>query len=303
VKKRDLATAVAIKLDEHGLSADMVELVIQATMDHLAAELARTGRLEYRDLGVFTVESYKARKLHNPKTGAIIELPARKGVSFKPGRRLMKQVSPAPPPVLEVAPTAPPPVLLTPATVLAEAAHEGPWVSLLPSPFHPNGRNPFFSGSYGMASGRILTINYSPGGWEGLVEVDGQVYDYKDQRFARLRHKVPLTHFLSKAMTFQFFPALNAREILERAPDAGPRLSIFKLLQELPDPGLIEVIGTITAIEQTHVTLAFPREGEPFFTTLQGQCTGKVGDLVQAFGRLVAGAIRLDSCHPLTLEA
>ena len=299
MKKRDLASAVATKLAERGLSGDTVELVVQATMDHLTAELACTGRLEYRDLGIFTVEIYKARKIHNPKTGVIIDLPARKGVSFKPGRRLMKQVAPAEPPVLEAAP----PVVSIPATGLAEAAHEGPWVSLLPSPFHPTGRYPFFSGSYGMASGRILTINRRPGGWEGLVEIDGQAYEYKDQRYARLRLKFPLTHFLSKAMTFQFSPALNALELLERAPDVGPRLSIFKLLQELPDPSLVEVIGTITAIEQTHVTLAFPRDGEPFFTTLQGECTGKVGDLVQAFGRLVGGAIRLDSCHPLTLEA
>ena len=67
MKKRDLASAVATKLAERGLSGDTVELVVQATMDHLTAELACTGRLEYRDLGIFTVEIYKARKMNRRK--------------------------------------------------------------------------------------------------------------------------------------------------------------------------------------------------------------------------------------------
>ncbi len=94
--KRELAYAIAAKLEARGLSGDLVELVIQATMDHLTDELARTGRLEYRDLGVFAIETYGPRKIHNPKTGKIIELPARNGVSFKPGRRLMDKVPPPP---------------------------------------------------------------------------------------------------------------------------------------------------------------------------------------------------------------
>ena len=89
--------AIAATLGEPGLSGDLVERVIQATMEHLTDELARTGRLEYRDLGVFTIETYKARKIHNPRTGALVDLPARKGVSFKPGRRLMSKVPPANP--------------------------------------------------------------------------------------------------------------------------------------------------------------------------------------------------------------
>lgn len=96
MRKRELAYAIAAKLEARGVSGDLAELVIQATMDHLTDELARTGRLEYRDLGVFTIETYKARKIHNPKTGAIIALPARRGVSFKPGRRLMNKIPPPP---------------------------------------------------------------------------------------------------------------------------------------------------------------------------------------------------------------
>ena len=89
MNKRQLAAAVAATAK---LPATQVALVIQATMDHLAGELAQFGRLEYRDLGTFTVEDYPARQIYNPKTGQTIELPARKLVRFKPGRRLMAQV-------------------------------------------------------------------------------------------------------------------------------------------------------------------------------------------------------------------
>ena len=290
--------AIAATLGEPGLSGDLVERVIQATMDHLTDELARTGRLEYRDLGVFTVESYKARKLHNPRTGALVDLPARKGVSFKPGRRLMKQVSPDEPVVVEEAPAPP-----TPAPRPAEAGQEGPWVTLLPSPFHAAGREALRPVSHGMASGRILTINRREGGWEGLIEIDGHAYEYKDMRYKEARAKFPLTQFLTKAMTFLFFPTVGAQGFAERAPDAGPNLRLFKMLPRLDDPGLVEVIGTVMAIEKQHVTFAVPSlRGEVFFTTMQGSCSAKAGDLVQAFGHLLDGTIRLESCHPLTVE-
>ena len=89
MQKRELGAAVAAKVQ---LPAALVERVIQATMDELAGELARAGRLEYRDLGTFTVEAYPARKIHNPKTGQTIALPARKLVRFKPSQRLMAGV-------------------------------------------------------------------------------------------------------------------------------------------------------------------------------------------------------------------
>lgn len=91
MNKRQLAAAVAATAK---LPATQVARVIQATMDHLAGELAQAGRLEYRDLGTFTVEDYPARKIHNPKTGKTVELPARKLVRFKPGRTLMTKIQP-----------------------------------------------------------------------------------------------------------------------------------------------------------------------------------------------------------------
>lgn len=59
VNKRELAAAVAAKLP-----AALIEGGIHAITDHLTGELAQAGRLEYRDLGTFIVESYSARKIH-----------------------------------------------------------------------------------------------------------------------------------------------------------------------------------------------------------------------------------------------
>jgi len=94
MRKRELAAAIAPSFPD--LPAVQVERIIQAAMDYMTGELAKTGRLEYRDLGVFTVESYKPRKNHNPATGGTIELPARKLARFKPGRRLMEKINGSP---------------------------------------------------------------------------------------------------------------------------------------------------------------------------------------------------------------
>ena len=92
MRKRELAYAIAADFPD--ISGDLIEQIIQATMDRFAAELARTGRLEYRDLGTFTVETYPPRKIHIPATGETKKLPARKLVRFKPSRRLMREIVP-----------------------------------------------------------------------------------------------------------------------------------------------------------------------------------------------------------------
>jgi DNA-binding protein HU-beta len=70
-------------------------------MAQLVHELLRRGRVEYRGLGSFTVETYPPRKIHNPATGKTIELPARKLARFKPSNSLTAKLNPAPPPTKE----------------------------------------------------------------------------------------------------------------------------------------------------------------------------------------------------------
>ena len=87
--KRELASRVSRSTD---LSASLVSEVVQATMDSLVQELITNGRLEWRELGTFTVKQYPSRKIHVPATGQILKLKPRKSVHFKPSKKIRSQL-------------------------------------------------------------------------------------------------------------------------------------------------------------------------------------------------------------------
>lgn len=63
-----------------------IKNIVQGTFDAIIETLARDGRLELRNFGVFEVKKRGARKARNPKTGVVVDVPPRKVVTFKPGR-------------------------------------------------------------------------------------------------------------------------------------------------------------------------------------------------------------------------
>lgn len=77
------------------LLAVTVEQVLTEAIVAFREELAKGGRFEWRGLGTFVVRSYPARKIHNPKTGKTITLPARRSVGFKPSRAIRAMLPPA----------------------------------------------------------------------------------------------------------------------------------------------------------------------------------------------------------------
>lgn len=91
--RRELTTAVAEKLD---LTASTVGQVLDVALELLLDDLIRTGRLEWRGFGTFSVRTYPARQIHNPVTGATVELPNRRLITFKPGARLRAKLSTKP---------------------------------------------------------------------------------------------------------------------------------------------------------------------------------------------------------------
>jgi integration host factor subunit beta len=54
--------------------------------------LASGGRIEIRGFGIFGINSRPARKARNPKTGAIVIVPAKPAPYFKPGKELRERV-------------------------------------------------------------------------------------------------------------------------------------------------------------------------------------------------------------------
>lgn len=85
VTKRELAARVAERTE---LSASLIAEVVQACMEEMVDELIKAGRLEWRELGTFTVKQHAARKIHVPATGQIMKLKPRKSVRFKPSKKI-----------------------------------------------------------------------------------------------------------------------------------------------------------------------------------------------------------------------
>ena len=91
MNRRALTSLVS---DKVGIPASVVEKVFLEILDAVRKQLAEKGHLILKGLGSFTVASYGSRKYHNPHTGKIITIPARKWVKFKMSltmRRLLTQ--------------------------------------------------------------------------------------------------------------------------------------------------------------------------------------------------------------------
>ena len=74
-----------------GLSGKEVSSVISAFLDSLKdaiIEINPDDRIELRGFGTFGVKTRKARTARNPKTGEIVNVPARKGAYWKPGSEI-----------------------------------------------------------------------------------------------------------------------------------------------------------------------------------------------------------------------
>lgn len=91
MKLRLFAGRVAAKTTH---PASVVADVLKAAIAAFADELAAAGRFEWRGLGTFAVRTYPSRRIHNPATGKVIELPARSSVTFKPSTRLRSKLKP-----------------------------------------------------------------------------------------------------------------------------------------------------------------------------------------------------------------
>ena len=87
--KKEMARAIA---GETGLTQLQVQGVIQRVFDGITDTLVREGRIELRNFGVFEVRERKPRKARNPRTGEKVEVPAKRVLTFKPGREIKVRV-------------------------------------------------------------------------------------------------------------------------------------------------------------------------------------------------------------------
>ena len=87
--KKEMAKAIA---EEMGLTQLQVQGVVRRVFDGITETLVREGRIELRNFGVFEVRQRKPRKARNPRTGEKVEVPAKRVLTFKPGREMGERI-------------------------------------------------------------------------------------------------------------------------------------------------------------------------------------------------------------------
>ena len=85
--KKDIVLKIA---EETNLKQIDVKKVVQRTLDHITGALSGGKTVELRNFGVFKVKTRKPRIGRNPKTGAVVPVPERLTVVFKPGLEMKK---------------------------------------------------------------------------------------------------------------------------------------------------------------------------------------------------------------------
>lgn len=89
--KRDLVVRIA---DETGLIQKDVAVVLQKTLDYITDALEEGENVEFRNFGVFEINTRKARIGRNPnKPEDVVTIPSRKVVKFKPGKVMRQRIT------------------------------------------------------------------------------------------------------------------------------------------------------------------------------------------------------------------
>jgi integration host factor subunit beta len=83
--KADLIEAVARATE---LGRKDSEVVVEEIFENIIQALKSGEKIELRGFGSFQVRQREARRGRNPKTGAPVEIPAKRVVYFKPGKEL-----------------------------------------------------------------------------------------------------------------------------------------------------------------------------------------------------------------------
>lgn len=68
------------------------EMIINIVFDSMSEALQSGDKVEIRGFGSFTVRERGAREARNPKSGEIVDIPAKKVPFFKTGKELRERV-------------------------------------------------------------------------------------------------------------------------------------------------------------------------------------------------------------------
>jgi integration host factor subunit beta len=83
----------ALAKDNPELRAEEVEQVLDVFFEEITKRLAEGGRVELRGFGAFSTRERKARQGRNPRTGAAVQVPAKRVPYFKPGKEMRERLN------------------------------------------------------------------------------------------------------------------------------------------------------------------------------------------------------------------
>lgn len=89
--KSDLIEEISGKVKN--FSPRDVELIVNSIFDSMSESLVNGERIEIRGFGSFKIKQRNARKGRNPKTGEIVNVPAKKVPFFKMGKELKEMMN------------------------------------------------------------------------------------------------------------------------------------------------------------------------------------------------------------------
>lgn len=88
--RKDIAAKVAARTN---LETAAAYQAVQTILEELEASLKRGEKIEIRGFGSFRSRRRRARAGRNPRTGASVQVPAKRVVHFKPGRILLDLIN------------------------------------------------------------------------------------------------------------------------------------------------------------------------------------------------------------------
>ncbi|MXO96818.1 integration host factor subunit beta [Erythrobacter aquimaris] len=83
----------ALADDNPDLRPEEVEQVVDIFFEELAQRLSEGGRVELRGFGAFSTRERQARQGRNPRTGEMVDVPAKRVPYFKPGKDMREKLN------------------------------------------------------------------------------------------------------------------------------------------------------------------------------------------------------------------
>jgi DNA-binding protein HU-beta/integration host factor subunit beta len=93
VTKKQIVRDIAMEL---GIDQILTKRIVQRALDSILEVLAKTGRIELRNFGVFEIRQRAARKARNPKTNEEVVVPAKRILTFRAGKNVARRLLNAP---------------------------------------------------------------------------------------------------------------------------------------------------------------------------------------------------------------